>query len=125
MSLIVSQIKYRKTKAVNFRTDQWNVNKLDDIVNKYNKTSHSKIKMNPVDVNSSTSMGFNKKNNKEDRKLKVDDHVRISEYKNVFANVYVPNWSEDWIDHEKNPKFLNKSIYFWLAFKSYCFHAYV
>ena len=41
MSLIVSQIKYRKTKAVNFRTDQWNVNKLDDIVNKYNKTSHN------------------------------------------------------------------------------------
>ena len=71
------------------------VNKLDDIVNKYNKTSHSKIKMNPVDVNLSTSIGFNKKNNKEDRKLKVDDHVRISEYKNVFANVYVPNWSED------------------------------
>ena len=24
--------------------------------------------------------------------------------------------------HEKNHKFLDKSIYFWLAFESYCFH---
>ena len=27
-------------------------------------------------------------------KLKVGDHVRISEYKNIFAKGYVPNWSE-------------------------------
>ena len=27
-----------------------------------------------------------------------------------------------YIDHEKNLKFLDKSIYFWLAFESYCFH---
>ena len=27
-----------------------------------------------------------------------------------------------YVDHEKNHKFLDKSIYFWLAFESYCFH---
>ena len=26
------------------------------------------------------------------------------------------------LQHEKNHKFLIKSIYFWLAFESYCFH---
>ena len=26
------------------------------------------------------------------------------------------------LDHEKNHKFFDKSTYFWLAFKGYCFH---
>ena len=25
----------------------------------------------------------------------VDDHVRISKYKNIFAKGYAPNWSEE------------------------------
>ena len=28
-------------------------------------------------------------------KFKVNDHVRISKYKNIFAKGYVPNWSEE------------------------------
>ena len=28
-------------------------------------------------------------------KFKVDDHVRISSYKNIFAKGYTPNWSEE------------------------------
>ena len=28
-------------------------------------------------------------------KFKVGDHVRISKYKNIFANGYTPNWSEE------------------------------
>ena len=35
------------------------------------------IKMKPVDVKSSTHIDFSK-NNKEDFKFKVDDHIRIS-----------------------------------------------
>ena len=34
--------------------------------------------MKPVDVKSRTYIYFNKENNKEDPKLKVGDHVRIS-----------------------------------------------
>ena len=51
--------------------------------------------MNPIDVKSSTYIDFDKKNNKEDLKFNVGDHVRISKYKNIFAKVYVPNWPED------------------------------
>ena len=35
--------------------------KLDDIVNKYNNTYYSTIKMKPVEVNSSTYIDFDKK----------------------------------------------------------------
>ena len=31
----------------------------------------------------------------KDLKFKVDDLVRISKYKNIFANGYSPNWSEE------------------------------
>ena len=34
------------------------------------------------------------KRNKKDPKFKVSDHVRISKYKNIFAEGYTPNWSE-------------------------------
>ena len=51
--------------------------------------------MKSVDVNSSTYIDFNKENNKEGSKFKVDAHVRISKYKNIFAKGYVPNWPEE------------------------------
>ena len=42
-----------------------------------------------------TYIDFNKENNKEDLKFEDDDYVRISKYKNIFAECYVPNWSEE------------------------------
>ena len=66
------------------------INKLDDLVNKYNNTYHSTIKIKPVDVKSSMFIDFDKKNNMEDPKFKIVDHVRISKYKNIFIKGYVP-----------------------------------
>ena len=34
-------------------------------------------------------------NTNKDPKFQVDDHVRISKYKNIFAKSYTPNWSEE------------------------------
>ena len=67
------------------------INKLADIADKYNNTYHSTIKIKHVDVKSSAYIDFNKENNEKDPKFKVDDHVRISKYKNCFAKGYVPN----------------------------------
>ena len=54
------------------------IDKLDDVVNKYNNTNHSTIKMKPADVNSSTYINFTIENNKDKHKFEVGDHVKIS-----------------------------------------------
>ena len=70
-----------------------NIDKLYDIVNKYNTTYHSKIKMKPVDVKSNTYINFSKEVNDKNPKFKIGD-VRISKRKIFFAKGYIPNWSE-------------------------------
>ena len=70
------------------------IDKLDDIVNEYNNTYHSTIKMKPVDVKSNTNIDSSKEINEKDSKFKIGDTVRISKYKNIFGKGYVPNWSK-------------------------------
>ena len=69
-------------------------NVLNDIVDKYNNTYHKIIKMKPIDVKSDSFAEYNEESNEKDRKFKVNDHVRISKYKNTFAEEYAPNWSD-------------------------------
>ena len=57
---------------------------LDDVVNKYNNTKHSTIKMKPTDVKNNKRVYIDEHNEK-DSKFKVGDRVRISRYKNIFA----------------------------------------
>ena len=71
------------------------IDKLDDIVNKYNNTYHRTIKMKPVDVKLSTYIDSNKEINDKDPKFKIGDIVRISKYKIIFTKGCVPNWSEE------------------------------
>ena len=68
-----------------------NFHALDDIVNKYNNSIHRTIKMKPTEVTSDSYAEYNEDSNK----FKVDDHVRISKYKNISAKGYTPNWSEE------------------------------
>ena len=65
-----------------------------DIVNKQNNAYHVTIKMKPVDVKSNTYISFSEENDHEDPNFKIGD-VTTSKYKNIFAKVYVPNWSEE------------------------------
>ena len=71
------------------------IDKLDYIVNEYNSTYHSTIKMKPTDVKVNTYINIDKEVNDQNPKFKVGDHVRISKYKNIFAKGYTPNWSEE------------------------------
>ena len=68
---------------------------LNDIVNKYSNTIHRTIKMKPIDVTNDSYVEYKEESNKKDPQFKVNDHVRISKYKNTFAKEYVPNWSEE------------------------------
>ena len=70
------------------------IDKLDDIVNKYNNKYHRTIKMKPVDKESSTYIDSSLEINDEDPKFKISDIDRISKYKKIFAKGYVPKWSE-------------------------------
>ena len=67
------------------------IDKLDDIVNKYNNSYHRTIKMNPIDVKSGNYVEYNANFNDRDPKI----HVRISKYKNIFAKEYTSNWSDE------------------------------
>ena len=71
------------------------IDKLDDIVDKYNYTYHTTIKMKPIGVKDNTYINADKEINNKDPKFKAGDRVRISKYKNIFAKGYMPNWSEE------------------------------
>ena len=49
--------------------------------------------MKPVDVKDNTYIDFKKEVSDKDPKFNVDNHVRISKYKNIFGKGYNPNWS--------------------------------
>ena len=61
------------------------IDKLNDIVDEYNNTYHTTIKMKPIDVKDNRYINTNKEINNKDPKFKVGDRVRISKYKNIFA----------------------------------------
>ena len=71
--------EYMTSISKNVLTD-----KLDDIVNKYNNTYHSKIKMKLVDVKSSIYIDSSNEIKDEDLNLKLPILLE-----------YVPNWSEE------------------------------
>ena len=86
------------------------IDKLDDIVGEYNNTCHRTIKMEPVDVKDNTYLDFKNEVNDKDPKFKDDDHVRICEYKNIFAKGYTPNWSEKVFVIKKFNKYTSMDI---------------
>ena len=71
------------------------IDSLNNIVNRYNNTVYKTIKTKPIDVTNNCYVEYNEDLNKKGLKFKVNDHVRISKYKNIFAKGYVPNWSEE------------------------------
>ena len=91
-----------KMFTVNNNTVYWD--KIDKLVNDYNNSRHSSIKMTPVEASK-------KKNERKvwsnlygdliylkpgKPKFAIGDHVRISKYKRkVFDKGYTPNWTEE------------------------------
>ena len=71
------------------------IDKLDDILDEYNNTYHTTVKMKPINVKDNTYINTDKKINNKNPKFKVGDHVRISKYKKNFTKGYMPNWSEE------------------------------
>ena len=57
------------------------IDKLNTIVNKYNNTYHTTIKMKPIDVKDNTYITTNKEINYKDPKFKVGDYVEFQSIK--------------------------------------------
>ena len=91
-------IRTLKNKIYKYRTSVPKnvcIDKSDNIVNKYNNTYYSTIKIKPVDVKSNTYIESNKEINNKNPEFEIGDIVRISRNKNIFAKCYAPNWSEE------------------------------
>ena len=75
--------KYMTSKSKNVYID-----KLDDIVNKYNNKSHKTIKMKSVDLKPNPYIDFSKEIKNNDHKFETGNIVKKSKYKNIFAKGY-------------------------------------
>ena len=62
------------------------IDKLDDIINKFNNTYHRTIKVKPVDVRPCTYIDSSKQINNQDPEFKIGDIVRISKCKKILQN---------------------------------------
>ena len=85
--------KLYKHMTANFKNVYYDV--LDDVVNEYNNTKHSTIKMKPIDVGDYIKRVYIDEHNEKDSRFKVGDRVRISKFKDIFAKRYAPNWSTE------------------------------
>ena len=88
---------------------------LDDIVDKNNNSYHSSIEMKPKDVTDDSfakynGTAFSEEFNKKGAKFKIGDHARISEYKNIFAKGYTPNWSAEIFVVKKNKEYCSLDL---------------
>ena len=90
----IETLKNKIYKYMTSASENVYIDKLDDIVNKYNNTCHITIKIKPVDVKSNTYINSGKEIDNKGPKFKIRDIARISKYKNIFSNRKVPSWSE-------------------------------
>ena len=89
------------TESNNYRY----IDVLDNLINSYNNTYHTSIKMKPIEVNNKNEnqvfvnlYGYGKKKGSENPiniKLSIGDKVRISKFKRVFEKGYTPNWTRE------------------------------
>ena len=75
---IIRALENKIYKCMTSISKNVNIDKLDEIMNKYNNTYHNTIKMKPVDVRSNTYTVSNKEINNKDPKFKIGYIVRTS-----------------------------------------------
>ena len=68
---------------------------LDAVVNEYNNTKLDTIKTKPKDVKNNYKRVYIDEYNKKSARFNVNNRVRISKLKNIFAKGYTPNRSRE------------------------------
>ena len=77
------------------------IDKLDDMVNKYNNAYPNTIRMKLFGVKSNTYIDSSKKLMMKILNLKLMILLEHQNIKNIFAKVYVPNWSKEILSLKK------------------------
>ena len=96
---LIRTLKGNLFKIFSYRGSHKWVDVLAKVVKKYNETPHRTIKMKPISVNKKNEQqllrGVYRDNPrvKQNNKLDMDDHVRISKHRYVFQKSYQPLWS--------------------------------
>ena len=67
------------------------MNKLDEIVVKYNKACYKTIKIKLADIKQGMYIAYFVEHYNEDLKLNIGDNVGILKYKNIFEKRQTPN----------------------------------
>lgn len=93
-------LKTKMWKKLHFQGSYKWVNILHEIVDNYNNSKHSTIRMKPIDVKRSDenrllSTVYNYKNSMHKPKFQLGDSVRISKFKSIFSKGYTPNWTSE------------------------------
>ena len=70
----IRTLKSKLYKYMTLKSKNVHIGKLDDIVNEYNNTYHTTIKMKLIDVKDNTYINTDKKVNDKDSKFKVGNH---------------------------------------------------
>ena len=97
------KMKNKMWKMFTTKNNSVYYDKLDNLVNQYNTTKQSHIKMTPTEASNKKNQGtvyFNLHGNLKllatKPKCKIGDKVRISKYKRkTFDKGYTPNWTEE------------------------------
>ena len=71
------------------------IDKLCDVAGKCHNTYHRIVKLKPIDVKKSKYIDFDVQHNDKHLKFKAGDHVKMSKYKNSFAEANKPHWSKE------------------------------
>lgn len=95
---VIKTLKRNIFKTIAYRGDPRYIDILQNIIDNYNATVHSKTKMKPKDVRKShekllLETVFKIQRPKTKPKFKVSDIVRISRKPSAFDKVYDANWS--------------------------------
>ena len=83
-------LKYKIYKNMNWVSINVYIDKLYDIVNKYNNKYHNIIRMKLVDIKSNTYTDSSKEINNKNTKVNVGDNARTWKYKIIFSKGFTP-----------------------------------
>ena len=67
---------------------------LNELLDQYNNANHHSINKKPINADYS-ALTEKIETNPKASKLKVNDRVRITKYKNIFSKYYTENWSRE------------------------------